>query len=113
MAIIEISIGKSKYKIECPEDEKWKLLRLADTLDGRVKNLLTNLKNIDEKTLVIITALMIEDDLESSAAKLHHHSDENIATDKLDSTDLYEAISEHVENVADYVENLAKKIENY
>lgn len=131
MAVIEIFIGKSKYKIECPEDEKSKLVHLAKKVDDRVKKLLPGLVNVDEKTLLVISALMIEDDLETKIqnARAVHPQEKllekvEVANDveekkavpeekKLSDDDMYIAIAENIENVADYIENLAKKIENY
>lgn len=130
MAVIEISIGKSKYKIECPEEEKSKLVHLAQKLDSRVKKLLPGLVNVDEKTLLVISALMAEDDLENKITKSQQINyeekivekiltseeklDEKIEEDKkLNDDDMYIAIAENIENVADYIEKLAKKIENY
>ena len=109
MAIIDIPIGKSKYKIECPEEEKSKLLHLANKLNQRVNKLSFSLRNVDEKTLLVICALMIEDEVESGQQPL----DDNKNSEKLDDADVYAAVSENMENVADYVENLAKKIANY
>jgi len=117
MAIIEISIGKSKYKIECPEEEKSKLLHLAKKLDGRIKKLLPGLINVDEKTLLVISALMAEDDLESAIAGNPIGATENFQNEaeasKINEDDMYIAISENIENVAEYIEKLAKKIDNY
>lgn len=132
MAVIEIVIGKSKYKIECPEDEKSKLVHLAKKVDERVKKLLPGLVNVDEKTLLVISALMIEDDLETKIQNARTVNPQEklvekveIANDveekkpeipeekKLSDDDMYIAIAENIENVADYIEKLAKKIENY
>ncbi len=117
MAVIEIFIGKSKYKIECPEEEKSKLLHLAKKLDSRVKKLLPGLVNVDEKTLLVISALMAEDDVESAVAGNPITVMENLKDEaeiaKINEDDMYIAIAENIENVADYIEKLAKKIENY
>lgn len=110
MSIIEISIGKSKYKIQCPEEESEKLLRLAERLDERVNNLAINLKNVDEKTLLVIAALMAEDDSESANTSVAANN--NLAQEKINDEDMYIAIAENIENVAEYIEKLAKKIEN-
>ncbi len=109
MALIEIAVGRLKYKIDCPENEHEKLRYLADKLDKRIRKLFPNFQNIDEKTLLIMTALTIEDDLESSSRGNH----KNIPAEKLDDSDMYAELTENIENVADYIEKLAKKIENY
>ena len=110
MAIVEFFIGKSKYKIECPESEQNKLLHLAKKLNERVQKLAPSFAAGDEKTLLVITALMMEDAIELGLAGAHNHATEE---EKLSENDIYDAISENLENIADYVENLAKKIEHY
>jgi len=108
MATVEISIGRLKYQIDCPEDEHEKLIHLAHKLDERVKKSLNNLRNVDEKTLLIITALTLEDELESKS----YNEDENSMV-KIDENDLYEVLTENIKNTTLYIEKLAKKIENY
>jgi cell division protein ZapA (FtsZ GTPase activity inhibitor) len=56
---IEIPIGKSRYKINCEEGQKEKLRRLAERLNKRVNSLSLEMKNVDEKTLLAISALPI------------------------------------------------------
>ena len=117
MAIIEFTVGRSKYKIECPENEQAKLLHLADRLSERVKKSLAHFQNIDERTLLIITALTLEDELESKSHIVHDLSSNNAAEsaplERIDDSDMLVELAENLENVADYVEKLAKKIENY
>jgi len=109
MAIIEIAVGRLKYKIDCPANEHVKLVHLANKLDERIKKSFGNLQNIDEKTVLVMTALTIEDELESKAQGIQ----ENFHDKKIDDSEIYEALTENIENVADYIEKLAKKIENY
>ena len=109
MAIIEIAVGRLKYKIDCPENEHAKLTHLAHKLDERIKKSFGNLQNIDEKTLLVMTALTLEDELESKP----HSNQESHAVEKIDDSEMYAALTENIENVALYIEKLAKKIENY
>lgn len=106
--IIEIPVGKSRFKITCEESEKEKLFHLAERLNQRVNRLSTSLRNADEKTLLVISALMLEEELERA-----NGNEENDESPKLNEQDMYDAVSENMENVADYVEKLSKKIQNY
>jgi cell division protein ZapA (FtsZ GTPase activity inhibitor) len=103
---IEISIGKSRYKINCEEGQKEKLIRLADHLNKRVNSLSFKMKNIDEKTLLAISALMIAEELENKKGA-------NEDRPEINDEDLYDAVSDNMENVAEYIEKLTKKIENF
>jgi cell division protein ZapA (FtsZ GTPase activity inhibitor) len=103
---IEIPIGKSRYKINCEEGQKEKLLRLAELLNKRVNSLSLEMKNVDEKTLLAISALMMEEELENKKGARENESEIN-------DEDLYDAVSDNMENVAEYIEKLTKKIENF
>ena len=103
---IEIPIGKSRYKINCEEGKKEKLLRLAERLNKRVNSLSLEMKNVDEKTLLAISALMMEEELEN---KKGAHED----APEINDEDIYDAVSDNMENVAEYIEKLTKKIENF
>lgn len=107
--IIELPIGKSRYKITCDESQKEKLFKLAEELNRKVNNLALSLKNADEKTLLAITALGLEEELEH----LSDEDEESEETHKLNDQDMYDAVSDNMENVADYIEKLITKIQNY
>jgi len=110
--IVELSIGKLRYKITCEESEQNKLLHLANKLNERVNNLSIHLKNADEKTLLVIAALMAEDELEQKTT--HELQESEIEDDnKLNDQDVYDAVSENMENISDYITKLSKKIQNY
>ncbi len=110
MAEVEIAIGRSKYKIQCQESEKAKLLATAEKLNERVNNLSFSFRNIDEKTLLVISALTLEEELESvSGNKNNIQSSESQVSDR----DIYDAVSENMENISDYLEKLTKKIRDY
>ena len=64
MTIVEFQINKSKYQIECPEDEKSKILELAKKLNKRTEKLAKHFAKIDEKTLLAICCLTMQDEIE-------------------------------------------------
>ncbi len=103
MAILEISIGRSKYKIECPEEERSKITRLAQKLDKKVLQMLGNFSSIDEKTLLVLSALTLEDEIETTA------QNQNEAT----MDEVYDHMASAIDEVTTRIEKLANKIENY
>lgn len=111
MTEIEIAIGKSKYFIECQESEKEKFLAAAERLNERVNRLSFSLRNLDEKTLLVISALTIEEELQNSVPKAK--STTIPQSEQISERDIYDAVSENMENVADYLEKLTKKIRDY
>ncbi len=107
---MKISVGKSSYIINCEKKDEEKLLRLSQKLNNRVNDLALSLKNTDEKTLLLIAAINCEEEIEN----LNSNLESNVASDeKISEKDIYDAVSENMENVADYVEKLANKIKNY
>ena len=95
---VEIQIGKSHYKIACKPEEKSKLLDLAESLNARLEDLSSSMKNADEKTLLVLTALMLEEEL--------RHKEEEEFT----SHEMFDSMSDNIENITSYIEKLTKKI---
>lgn len=109
MAEVEIAIGKSKYKIQCQESEKEKLVATAAKLNERVNRLSFSFRNLDEKTLLVITALTLEEEVQDSENK----DSVTEFAEQISEQDIYDAVSENMENISDYVEKLIKKIRDY
>lgn len=106
--IIELKIGASKYKFSCQEGEEEKLLSLTTKLNKRLEKILAHTKNSDEKTLLAIAALMIEEELEETKDSLAKDEEEEFS-----NQDLQDALSKNMENISDYIESLTRKIQNY
>ncbi|MDX2083367.1 MAG: cell division protein ZapA [Rickettsiales bacterium] len=110
MTEVEISIGKSKYKINCQESEKEKLLSAANQLNQRVNQLALSFRSLDEKTLLVISALTIEEELQN---KITSPNQENKELQPISDQDIFDAVSENMENISYHLEKLTKKIRNY
>ena len=111
MAEVEIAIGKSKYMIGCQESDKEKLMKTASKLNERVNRLSFSFRNIDEKTILVLSALMIEEELQNSVREKSH--EKNNETAPLSDRDVFDAVSESMENVSNYLEKLTIKIAKY
>lgn len=101
MAIVEFKIIDSKYQIECPDNEKSKLLDIAKKVNERIKKLQTHFKNCDEKTLLAISCLTLEDELESNK-----NPDQTIKN-------LEDNISGDLDKLLNKLDLVAKNIEKY
>ena len=111
--ILEIPVGKSRYKITCEETEQERLELLGKKLNKRVNELSQQMKYTDEKTLLVITALMLEEELEQSPSDKRGSNNDEDEEEKLTEEDVYNAVSENMENVARYIEKLTTKIQHY
>jgi cell division protein ZapA (FtsZ GTPase activity inhibitor) len=130
MTIIDIAIGKSKYKIDCPEQQKPKLITLASKVNERVNNLSFLMRGAEEKMLLVLCAIAIEDDLEvkaiesEEAAKLRSQLqtlEQNFNSQLLNkssdnstssSFETYDKVSKKLNHISDFIEKLANKIKN-
>jgi len=108
MSIVEIKIGKSKYKIECEFSEKERILKLSESLNKRFNEISSSIKNADEKTILVILALMLKAELaEKNNNDLHNES----TSDK--EEELFNKLNTNIENVTDHINDLANKIRDY
>jgi cell division protein ZapA (FtsZ GTPase activity inhibitor) len=106
--IIELPIGKSNYQISCKHSEREKLSYLAEKLNKRLNRLSKETAETDEKTLLAMLALVVEEELEQSENK-----DDIDESPNLNDQDVYDTVSETMENIADYIEKMTIKIQNY
>jgi len=104
--IIELPVGKSLYKISCGENEKEKVFELSEKLNQRVNNLSLSLKNADEKTLLVIAALMLQEEADQANPEVEENP-------RGSEEDIYNAVSDNMENISNYIEKLINKIQNY
>ena len=96
---VEVLIGSSKYKIPCKESQKEKLLKVVEKLEARVENLSTKLGETDDSQLLAMAALLLEEEL------MHKSSSSN--------DDIYDEMSDNMENLTKKVKTLTEKINDY
>ncbi len=119
MPNLNIAIGQSKYTINCDAGEEEKVLNLAARLNERVNNLSLAMRGADEKTVLMLCALMAEE--ESDSARNQQNSVETskvekISTPKTDDENIKkiveEKLIEQIESTIELVSKLAKKIDS-
>ncbi len=110
--ILEFSIGKTTYHIACLEEEKTKFSFLAHKFSKRVSSVNLNTKNADEKTLLVLAGMMAEEELSYKERIDEIYSDEDEGL-QFSNQDMYNIVSENIENLAEHIENLTEKIKKY
>ncbi len=95
--IVKFSIGKSDYQISCPENQQDQLLSIVKKVDEKFCKLSSHLKNADEKTLLAICCLTLQDEVENV-----NKSDNELKKD----------FAQTLDPIKNKLESLAKKIEN-
>jgi cell division protein ZapA (FtsZ GTPase activity inhibitor) len=83
-------------------------LEFADRLDSRVKDLQENIEDISDNHLLVIAGLMLEQELQDKTDQMSGELKQQLYNED----DLYEALSEQMENITTYVKKITTKIEN-
>lgn len=104
----EVKIVNSIYKIACKPDDHKKIIDTAEKLNQRILKLKNLLGEIDEKTAIVITALMMEDEIKKLHLKNNNQPNYPINQDQ----QIIEAITtnnlkicEQLEKIIDIVKN--------
>ena len=104
--ILEVLIGGNKYKLECRPEESEIILECAERLDHRIQELQKNIENVSNSHLLVIAGLMLEQELIERNQEFIEEKKQLYTEDEL-----YEAMSEQMDNVADYIQKISKKID--
>lgn len=112
MATIDFFLDKTKYKIQCPQDQKDKIIELSKKVNNRISKISKNLVNADEKTILAICCLIIEDELQTSRKKNNIKFDEN-DEEEITTQNLLEEQIENMESINKKIEILIKKIDEF
>ena len=83
-------------------------MEYADRLDYRYRELQENIEDIGENHLLVITGLMLEQELQQKTDQMSGELKQQLYNED----DLYEALSEQMENITNYVQKITTKIEN-
>lgn len=105
---VEVNIANSIYKIACHLDDDQKIIECAKKLNQRILKLKNVLENIDEKTAIVITALMMEDEIKKLQLKYHDQNDNLSNHDQA----LIETITDNNIKICERLEKLIDNIEN-
>ncbi len=101
----EIKIGGTNYNIFCPENEVKDLQKIGANLNQKFHQIADEIKNYDEKTILVYLALTLEIEVQKLTQEIKKSPEiEN---------DLYDAVSENIENISEIIAALTKKIAHY
>jgi len=106
--IIEVRIANKKYQLNCRENEQDKILEYADLLDQRIMELKEDLTDVGNENLLVIAGIMLEKELQEKKYLLQDEQKQQL----FNEDDLYDALSEQMDNITSFIEKISKKIEN-
>ena len=106
MPEVDVTINGRNYRVACEAGEEERLSELAAYIDDRVGTLVSTLGQIGDNRLLVMTSLMIADELAEAYAAL---SEAGLASP--DQDEPKSAIEKARKTVADRIEHAALRIE--
>lgn len=108
MSQISVTINGRTYDITCDDGQEDHLRHLAEFVDKRVAELVATLGQIGDTRLLVLTSLMVADELNTATATLARQ--DAIESDALQQqensiADVIDSISERVEKIAAGIES--------
>jgi len=104
MAIVDLNVGGRQFQLACGDGDEPHLLKLAESLNARIKELSIDHEGSD-KLLLVMTALMMQDEINEMNKKAT-----GVANNNLNSQYLIKA-ADKINLLSGYVEQLAGKLE--
>jgi cell division protein ZapA len=117
MPVVDVTIGTRNFQLACQQGEEPHIIKLAEGVNTRLKELGDQTNTGNEVLLLAMTALMMQDELnehKKTGKKAKQEGKEAAASPSSPAASEGEvdaAVSETIHTVADYVEALAEKLE--
>ncbi len=104
MSVINVKVGSRNYQLACEDGQEKQLMSTAEIIDKKFDNLSRQLRTGNESLLLVMTALMIQDEFSEDKRKYELTTDSGKS--KRDGE-----IAEVLNTISGYLENLIEKIE--
>lgn len=76
MSHVNVTINGRQYRMACEEGQENRLLRLAESLEGRIASLRGKFGEIGDQRLTVMAALMIADELMDASQRIRGFEEE-------------------------------------
>ena len=108
---VAISINGRDYDIACDDGQEEHLTRLAGFVDERVQELVSTVGNIGDMRLLVLTSLLIADELhENRRAREQEREERSQAGEQARIIEM--GVANALDNVSDRIERLSARLEN-
>lgn len=111
MPTVNINIGKREYQLVCGDGQETSLQALASEVSEKLVMLNKSMPNANDTLLLVMTALMIQDELNEARQKIPSSGQETGKDSGMPEEEVNKAIADAVNAIAEYVENIAERIE--
>jgi len=107
MPVVNIPIGQRSFQLMCGEGQEAHLLSLAKDVSSRLESLSKSMETSNDTLLLVMTALMIQDDLNEI-----NDNRPSAAYDEDRDTAINYAVADAISAISDYVDTVTERIEN-
>ncbi len=104
MGVINVKVGSRNYQLACADGQEHQLSATAEELDKRIDTLSRQLRTGNESLLLVMSAIMLIDELNENKKKLDLSSDKG--REKRDAE-----MAETLNTISGYLEGLIEKID--
>ena len=112
MPKVRFNIGKQSFDLACEEGQEERIQQLAARLNERFMKLSASFTSAPDNMVLAVTALMMEDEIESMAEQYEQQSAENEEiSSESDPKALQQFVDDVVNPVAQHIEILAQRLE--
>jgi len=109
MAQVSIRINGRSYDIACDDGQEERIHALANYVDERVKEISGAVGQIGEQRLLVMTSLLIADELSNAQDQLDNGQTQKAEPGSLSAAES-DALAANIENMAERIETLAVNI---
>lgn len=106
MSVVEVKIGSRNFQLACEDGQEESLRDLASKIDDRFELLAKQMRTHNDSLLLLMTALMAEDELQECQKKLKSGVTDADYVEKKE-----QEMAEVINTVSGYVESIIDKIE--
>ena len=107
MAQVEIRINGRDYRIACEDGQESHLSNLAKYLDGKVTELVEEVGQIGDTSLMVMAGLLITDELSDTRDELEEARNDAARETQSATDDTEERVAIRIDAVSERVEKLA------
>lgn len=111
MPLVNVMVNGRAYTIACDEGEQEHLKSLAAEVDAKVQELLASVGQVGDQRLVLMSALLLADELHAARTQLETAKQE-LASERAAREEASGRMVESEALAADVLENAVKRIED-
>ncbi len=104
MSIVDLKIGARSFQLACEEGQESHLKKLAAEVDTKIESLSRQMRTGNESLLFLMTALMLQDELNELNKKLDDSNKKALDSKEEDMSTAINTISDYLETIVDKIE---------